>query len=302
MAGIVAILAVWGPVAGAETASTPAAAAPPPVIFQAEGGAPAEAAGARCRAALAARGAAIAAAVLEPEAASSIAPIVCHVVGTAELRARLARRLPDWGIGIALPSGRTIALDWQRSSTGRRGIEEVFLHELAHALMDQGLRGAVVPAWFQEGVALRQSGEWKLVDTVGLVLDGAPPRLEQLEGSFPVSADWADQAYRTSLLAVEALEKRYGADIVPRLVAASARTGNFDYGFEDVTGAPPAQFAAEFDEGLTHRLGWLVALTRWPILFVALALVLLIGGVARLIRSRRRLADMDDDVPPGGFQ
>ena len=43
------------------------------------------------------------------------------------------------------------------------------------------------------------------------------------------------------------------------------------------------------------RFGWLVVITRWPALFVLLALVLFVGAVARLIRNRRRLAAMDDD-------
>ena len=45
------------------------------------------------------------------------------------------------------------------------------------------------------------------------------------------------------------------------------------------------------------RFGWLVVITRWPALFVLLALVLFVGAVARLIRNRRRLAAMDDDDP-----
>ncbi len=42
------------------------------------------------------------------------------------------------------------------------------------------------------------------------------------------------------------------------------------------------------------RFGWLVALTRWPTLFVLMALVLLVGAGRKLILARRRLAAMDD--------
>ena len=41
--------------------------------------------------------------------------------------------------------------------------------------------------------------------------------------------------------------------------------------------------------------GWLVLLTRWPALFVLLALLLAVGAIARVIRTRRRLAAMPDD-------
>jgi hypothetical protein len=42
----------------------------------------------------------------------------------------------------------------------------------------------------------------------------------------------------------------------------------------------------------------LITLTRWPSLFVLLALVFLVGGLVRLIRRRRRLAAMPDDPFP----
>ena len=45
------------------------------------------------------------------------------------------------------------------------------------------------------------------------------------------------------------------------------------------------------------RFGWLVMLTRWPTLFVLMALVLAIGGARKLLLTRRRLATMDDPGP-----
>ncbi|MBK6736327.1 MAG: hypothetical protein IPG61_20130 [bacterium] len=62
-----------------------------------------------------------------------------------------------------------------------------------------------------------------------------------------------------------------------------------------MTGAPLEVFEDRFARAMEMRFGWLVLLTRWPALFVLLALLLAVGAIARVIRTRRRLAAMPDD-------
>jgi hypothetical protein len=54
---------------------------------------------------------------------------------------------------------------------------------------------------------------------------------------------------------------------------------------------------------MSLRFGWLVLVTRWPTLFVLLALVLAVAAIGRVARSRRRLAAMpdEDDEPDPGY-
>ena len=55
----------------------------------------------------------------------------------------------------------------------------------------------------------------------------------------------------------------------------------------------------EFARAMRLRFGWMLFLTRWPGLFVLLALVLAVGGARKIVLTRRRLAAMeDDDLPP----
>lgn len=280
------------------SADAPIAPGPPEVHFRLEAGGPGRAAAERCRAALLARGAHVAAATLPLAAAP--APIVCLLLDSAGFQARFGAAIPDWGVGVALPGGRLIALDVERQSGVPRPLEEVFLHELAHALLEQGLRGASAPAWFHEGVAQISAGQWRLRDTMALVLTGAVPPLWRLEGRFPANADWAAQAYRTSLLAVQTLRRRHGGDVVPRIVEAVAATGDFEAGFAAATGESVDDFAQAFADGIHSRLGWLFMLTNWPVLFALLAMLFLAGAAARFVRNRRRLARWTEEEEEDG--
>jgi hypothetical protein len=255
-----------------------------------------EAAAKRCQRALQNRGVELAAAILSPGRQSQ--PIQCLLLDSETFRAQFGDRLPDWGIGVALSSGRVVALDVERQSQVGRSVEEVFLHELAHALVFQTTDGVWLPTWFHEGIALWKSGEWRFLDTVSVILSGGLPDLIDLSGPFPANDAWADQAYRTSLLAVETLQKEHGPEVVSRLLVASHRTGDFATAFAEVTGEQVEAFAERFAAGMKIRFGWLVWITRWPGLFTLASILFAVAALVRLIRRRRRLAEMPDE-PPG---
>lgn len=270
----------------------PGAAAVPPVRFAADTRSGTEAAG-RCAEVWREEGAALAAQLLPAGFAADT--VTCLVLSSDAFAARFARGVPDWGVGLALPGGRVVAIDHARLPAVGRGLREVFLHEMTHAFLFQGAPGVWLPAWFHEGCAMRYAGEWRFVDTISLALEGRVPALDRLQGRFPRSSATADRAYRTSLLAVDRLVARHGEDVVPRVLAATARRGDFHAGFQEATGESVEEFSAAFAARMRLRFGWLVMATRWPGLFVLLALVLLVGGLRKFVLARRRLAEMDDD-------
>ncbi len=256
----------------------------------------------QCRAVWDAEGATLATDLLRGDAVADT--VVCLVLKTASFQQHFGTRLPDWGVGVAAGNGRLIALDYSRLPAVGRGAREVFLHEMVHALLFQAAADQWLPTWLHEGAAMRYSGEWRFTDTVSLIMDGQIPNLASLQGAFPGSAHRADRAYRTSLLAVERLTNQYGQDVIVSLVAETARGGNFPAAFHAVTGTTDEAFYTDFAAAMRLRYGWLVLLTRWPGLFVLLAGVLLVGGTRKLIITRRRLAEMEDEEvqgPPAEF-
>ncbi|MCP4574643.1 MAG: hypothetical protein GY838_20020 [bacterium] len=273
-------------------AATIALATPPPVRFAADtrsGHAAAE----RCAEIWREEGPALAARLLP--VGTRVDTITCLLLSPDAFAARFTGSVPDWGVGVAVGGGRLVAIDHARLPAVGRGLREVFLHEMTHSLLFQAAPEVWMPAWFHEGCAMRLAGEWRFVDTVSLALEGRVPALDRLQGRFPRVAATADRAYRTSLLAVNWLTDRHGPDAVPRVVAAAARRGDFHAGFQDATGESVAEYSAAFASRMRLRFGWLVMATRWPGLFVLLALVLLVGGLRKIVLARRRLAEMDDD-------
>ncbi len=230
---------------------------------------------------------------LDPQGAARDT-ITCLVLDSDAFEANFAGRLPDWGVGAALPGGRLIALDYARLPTVGRGAVEVFLHEMVHAILFQVTGRVWLPTWLHEGTAMVYSGEWKFLDMVSLVLDGHVPSLEHLRGRFPAPAGLADRAYRTSLLAVKRLRDEHGPQVVGRILAETARSGEFPAAFQAVTGQSVEDFTGAFDRAMNFRLGWAVMLTRWPTLFVILAVAFAVGAVRKMILTRRRLAEMED--------
>jgi hypothetical protein len=274
--------------------AAPAWARAPVVVFQVETEA-GEAAARRCHEIWMTEGPRLTAELLPSDLQGATADTVtCLILNTSSFKRHFAGSLPDWGVGVALPSGRVIALDYSRLPAVGRGLREVFLHEMVHALLFQGCDGAWLPTWLHEGAAMLYSGEWKFSDTVSLILDGRVPDLERLQGRFPVPHDRADRAYRTSLLAVSRLREGFGEEIIADLVRETKNCGNFSEAFAIVTGEDLDDFQREFAAAMKLKFGWMLFLTRWPGLFVLAALILTVGATRKIIINRRRLAAMED--------
>ncbi len=239
-------------------------------------------------------------ATLAPEVAAAVwpyvltpRPITVELHHTAGFRTRTEGWVQDWGVGVA--TADWIAVDVTRVDAVGHTLSHVLMHELAHCLLSQGLRGVDdVPAWFQEGVAQNVAGEWRVRDAVSLVLGGGVPDLRTLE-RFPVSSDGADRAYRTSLLAAARLEEWYGPGVVTDLVLAARVRGSFGAAFGVVTGETIDDFAERFGEEIRLDYGWLFIITRWPTLFVIMALAFLAGAVVKRRRNLAHIESMPDE-------
>jgi len=221
--------------------------------------------------------------------------VTCLILDSESFDRNFAGRLPDWGVGVAMPGGRFIALNYSKLPAVGRGVKEVFLHEMVHAILFQMAGTVWLPTWFHEGCAMHYSGEWRFSDTVSLVLDGKIPNLDRLQSSFPAPAGLADRAYRTSLLAVNRLRDNYGDPVVGELLVASAETGAFSIAFAEVTGIGLGQFTEDFASAMNLRLGWVVMLTRWPTLFVLMSLIFAGGAARKMWRTRQRMAAMEEE-------
>jgi hypothetical protein len=264
----------------------------PVVVFQVEGEGGLPVAG-LCERIWARHGAALADDILPAGVRADT--VLCLILPTDRFEAYFAGHLPDWGVGVALPPGRLIALDHQRVPSVGPGIEAVFLHEMAHALLFQAVGPVPLPTWLHEGVAMRAAGQWRIVDTLSVVLSGRLPSLGSLAGAFPRGGAAAQTAYRTSLLAVNWLEKEHGPQAVRRIIAAVRQSQDFEAGFTAATEETPGAFARRFAGAMKVRFGWFLLLFRWPTLFVMVAILFAVGAVRKIVLYKRSLRQEESE-------
>ena len=128
---------------------------------------------------------------------------------------------PDWGLACALPSKKAIVLTNPKETKWKRDLEEVVTHELTHILLHWDLTSVHVPRWFDEGLAMSQSQEWRMGMDFTLAKAKLTGSLLPLRAIDQVNTFWrqkADLAYAESFSALIWLEKRFGPRAVPRII------------------------------------------------------------------------------------
>ncbi len=119
-----------------------------------------------------------------------------------------------------------------------READRLLAHEYAHALVAEMTRGRA-PAWFDEGIAQRVSGEWSdfraRAAAARLREEGLIP-LESLEPSFATIADagLAERAYDQAYLAVDYLTRRFMPRDITELFEALAAGKSMKEALEEV--------------------------------------------------------------------
>jgi len=223
--------------------------------------------------------------------------VTIYVASTGdEFRALTYGGVPDWGAGCAFPDRGIIVLRNPVTAPNPLHMEDVVAHEIAHIAAGRILSGVHVPRWFHEGIAMTLAGEWRLPRSSALA--GAGPGgvvipLAELGVAFPAGADDAMLAYSESFYAVRFLMEQAGQATPAEILSGVAAAGSFESGLMALAGRSLADFERDAVASFEKRFGWGVFLTRWNVLFAVLALLLLVGGGARLVRWRRLLREWE---------
>ncbi len=228
-----------------------------------------------------------------------------RVARTPEDMAALAPRdvpYATYASGVAYPSLHFVLL----SLTAPVGAEatdlgEVFRHELAHVALADAVRGQHVPRWFDEGLALNESGEkWfaRLETLWGATLSKTILPLSELDHSFPAENYEASIAYAESGDFVRFL-LRDGDRLRFWTLIERVQTGEpFDRALADAYGTDLRKLEYQWREDVAKRY------TFWPVLFSGSALwvvasgMLVLGYVRKKRRDQATLARWEyEDVP-----
>jgi hypothetical protein len=194
----------------------------------------------------------------------------------------------DYAAAMAYPSAHLILLSMQAPVTWEAtDLKELVRHELAHLALDEAVAGHHVPLWFNEGLAMYESGEerWERWRTLSLAAfgDRLLP-LSDLDKAFPRDSNGVELAYAESadvvrFLARDADRGRFGS-LVQRI-----RIGvPFNRALEDAYSTDVRKLEYEWREDVKKHLRLLPLLTGGG-MFGALTGALL---VAAWVRRRRQ--------------
>jgi hypothetical protein len=206
-------------------------------------------------------------------------------------------RIPHWGVGCAFPSEKTIVL---RKLPGQQeALIQTARHEISHVLLHH-LVDTRVPVWFNEGVAMWVSGEWRLQQSAEIfyaLFAGGFVSLAEIDDVLGFPSTLASLAYTESLLAVTHLIHLGGEGAVPRMIQSLRVGGSFEDALQEVTGLSSEGFEASWKGYVSGRFSpGALMLTSHALWFYMTFLAMGVYFGIR-VKNRRRLKAWEEEDP-----
>jgi hypothetical protein len=220
-----------------------------------------------------------------------------RIARTPEEMATLAPREyppPSYASGVAYKELDLVLLTLTAPRTNEGvDLDEVFRHELVHVALEDAVAHRHVPTWFNEGLAIRESGENPYARTKSLMdatLSGTILPLADIDRSFPadnyeVSIAYAESADFVSFLMRKADRARFQA-LIERVHDGEA----FDRAISDAYGSDLKKLEFQWKEELNKRFTYIPVLTGGSLVWVLVIAALVVGYVKRRRRAKATLA------------
>ena len=219
-------------------------------------------------------------------------------------RAWTGGRLPEWGVGAALPAKRSVVIRFTGKEREREELDRVLRHEVAHVMLAQACADERVPRWFDEGVAMAASESvttshvWILARGV---IGGSIVPLVKLNSGFPESEPLARLAYAEGRDAIRFIEERWGEEALRWIFRDMAAGSDFRTAIRRNTGFSPVIFGLAWERDAKERYGALGLLHDSAALWGVVAVAVVIGGVVRrrrvIIHARGEALDAGGEGP-----
>ena len=199
--------------------------------------------------------------------------------------------IPEWGIAFSNLDPQVLGINVDLVVRNPRPLSSVLRHELAHLLLAQRVKGAAVPTWFTEGLAMKLAGEWSLSDEwrlMRLVGGRDIPYLEALRGQFPRVEEEAAVCYGVSYCAVDKLLRDNPGTLLT-LTAYLRDTGDFENSFASTYGISTYEFGGKLYVEMDRRYRTAGIILNASPYWGGAALLFMAVFFAKRARNRRKL-------------
>jgi hypothetical protein len=201
---------------------------------------------------------------------------------------------PAYAAGVAYPSAHLALVALQAPRTWEApDLAEVLRHELGHLALYDAVGGQHVPRWFDEGLAIHESGELPWARRMALADASFGRRLlplSDLDSGFPldhyeVNVAYAESADFVSFLLRDVDRARFGS-LVERVRSGTS----FDRALEDAYGTDIRKLEYEWREGVSRRFSIVPLLTGGGLLWVFIVALASVAWMKRRKRAREKIA------------
>lgn len=231
-----------------------------------------------------------------PEACTQ--PIAVRVVASREeLGPEEARFVPPYAAGVAQPARSWMAVILSRCGPYPFGDErQTLVHELSHVLLYRSL-GYEPPRWFDEGLAMRVSGDWSGADELwsALALPSVARgswRLDRVEADF---AGGESQVRRSYALSKGFLRDLFTSDAdLTTFLREARQLRSVDAAFRQRFGGTPQRAFRYWAKDLPWWGEWIVFLTSPGTLWTAILVLFLVACAVAFHRRRKKFEELPD--------
>lgn len=201
-----------------------------------------------------------------------------------------ASGMPRWVAGVARPATGEIMIARHAPDGSTTDLKALLRHEMTHVALHRATGGAVVPRWFNEGLAesLENNVDLARFEMLGnLVFGRGVPSLQSLETQIRGrDAEDASAAYAAARDLVNFLRFQDGEGVALRQLLTQMRLGHsFEAAVIRAYGASIEELALAWREGLPTRFIWIPLLAGGGIPSVVVFPLL----IAAWVRRRRDL-------------
>ena len=213
---------------------------------------------------------------------------------------------PEWSIAVAKRNPDRIIIKANRIfNTSITRMEEIIIHELNHIYMFRFPNYGVLPSWFKEGMAMRNSNEFALSHKVEIsksIWERRTIPLVQLKNISSYTQDKVGLAYGESAAAVEALEFFYGESILKNILNNINSEGNFEDVFYKASLEEFVDFQIKYDAYLKSHFKWIFLLKSPKYIYAILSLILFLGFIFHRYRSKKILEQWEKEEKEQGTE
>jgi hypothetical protein len=204
----------------------------------------------------------------------------------------------EYAVGMAYAPLHLVLVTMQAPGTSESvDLGEAFAHELSHVALFDAVAGNHVPRWFNEGVAIHESGEHqskRFNVLMNAVFTKTLLPLSELDRSFPsdpadVSTAYAESGDFVRFLLRQADRARF-ASFLERVRGGTP----FERALSDAYTTDMRKLEYEWREELSKRYAFVPLLTSGgTLVWVAFIGVIAIGWVRRRRRAKAKLAEWE---------